>query len=50
MDKLVNQGVKPLKEDNNELNLGPIQTVFSLNLRDSLMAYQQFFDQMRKEK
>ena len=33
-----------------EVNLGPIQSVFSLNLKDSLMAYQKFYDNMQKEK
>ena len=30
--------------------MGPIQTVFSLNLKDSLLAYQEFYDSMYKEK
>jgi len=38
------QGAEPA------INLRPIQTVFSLNLKDSLLAYQQFYDAMQKEK
>ena len=56
--RLINQGVKPNNPqpvDPNapqepEINLGPIQTVFSLNLKDSLLAYQEFYDSMYKEK
>lgn len=33
-----------------QVNLGPIQTVFTLNLKESLMAYQEFYDKMYKEK
>jgi len=35
---------------NQDLELGPIQTVFSNNLKDSLVAYQGHYDQMQKEK
>ena len=30
--------------------MGPIQTVFTLNFKDSLLAYQEMYEQMRKDK
>lgn len=30
--------------------MGPIQTIFSLNLRESLLAYQTHFDKIQQEK
>ena len=42
VDKLVNiGGAKPAGDgpQEQEINLGPIQTVFSLNLKESLLAY-----------
>lgn len=54
MEKLVAQGGgKPdqqMNDLNQDLELGPIQTVFSNNLKDSLVAYQGHYDQMQKEK
>ena len=52
IDKLVHVGGDQLKQDGDrvDVNLGPIQTVFSLNLKDSLLAYQKFYDSMLKEK
>ena len=62
IEKLVNQGAQPQplvggvggdgdeQSKQQEINLGPIQTVFTLNLKDSLMAYQEFYDSMQREK
>jgi len=38
------------QEEAPQINLGPIQTVFSLNLKESLLAYQSFYDAMLQEK
>ena len=50
IDKLVNQRVNQDNGQGNEIDLGPIQNVFSLNLREGLLSYQQYFDAMQTEK
>ena len=37
-------------QDEQNQNKSPIETVFLLNLRESLMAYQNYFESLLKEK
>ena len=38
------------KKGEDDADLGPIQTVFSLNLKEGLLSYQTHFDEMLREK
>ena len=37
-------------KNNQQADKSPIETVFALNLRESLLAYQEYFESLQKEK
>ena len=37
-------------QNNQQADKSPIETVFALNLRESLLAYQEYFESLQKEK